>query len=128
MYVSMYVCTIALTVIVALVLHLKDSVNVCRDLQRWLVGSLYLPERQKLRPSCSSIDCLLFFVASVAVQNFLVAVVAVAADAHIAAIGAALVAAVAAAATAFAAAVTAGLLGMFFGPARATQPCWYWQW
>ena len=59
---------------------------------------------------------------------FLVAVIAAAADAHIAAIGAALVAAVAAAATAFAAAVTAGLLGMFFGPARATQPCWYWQW
>ena len=48
---------------------------------------------------------------------FLVAVVAAAADAHIAAIGAALVAAVAAAATAFAAAVTAGLRGMFFGPA-----------
>ena len=72
MYVSMYVCTIALKVIVALVLHLKDSVNVCRDLQRWLVGSLCLPERQKLHPSCSSIDCLLFFVASIAVQNFLV--------------------------------------------------------
>ena len=59
---------------------------------------------------------------------FMFTIVAAAADAHLAAIGAALVAAVAAAATAFAAAVTAGLLGMFFGPARATQPCWYWQW
>ena len=46
---------------------------------------------------------------------FMFTIVAAAADAHLAAIGAALVAAVAAAATAFAAAVTAGLLGMFFG-------------
>ena len=55
---------------------------------------------------------------------FMFTIVAAAADAHLAAIGAALVAAVAAAATAFAAAVTAGLRGMFFGPASFCCCCY----
>ena len=53
----------------------------------------------------------------------LVTIVAAAADAHLAAIGAARVAAVAAAGTAYAAAVTARLLGMCVGPA-SLGCCW----